>query len=153
MYIAGLTPNPDGRWMTQMARNSTMVEWGFLTQGQHVIHDRDTKFSSIFLETLKAAEVTLITLPPRSPKLNAHAEPWVRSVKEEVLSRLILFGEDALRHALKEYATHYHEERNHQGKGNDLLMPRAQKGGWDTNPIRSREGLGGLLKYYHREAA
>ncbi len=153
VHIAGLTPNPNGAWMTQIARNSTMTEWGFLTPGQHVIHDRDTKFCSTFQETLKEAGVTPITLPPRSPNLNAHAERWVRSVKEEVLSRLILFGEDALRQVLKEYGTHYHQERHHQGKGNELLLPRPRKEGWETNPICSRERLGGLLKYYHREAA
>ncbi len=153
VHIAGITPHPNGPWMTQMARNSTMAEWGFLTPGQHVIHDRDTKFCSAFQETLQAAGITPITLPPRSPNLNAHAERWVRSVKEEVLSRLILFGEGALRQVLNEYGTHYHQERHHQGKGNELLLPRARKEGWDTNPIRSRERLGGLLKYDHREAA
>jgi len=153
VHIAGLTPNPNEAWMTQMARNSTMTEWGFLTPGQHVLHDRDTKFCSTFQEIMKAAGVTPIKLPPRSPNLNAHAERWVRSVKEEVLSRLILFGEDALRKVLKEYGTHYHQERHHQGKGNELLLPRARKEGWGTNPICSRERLGGLLKYYHREAA
>jgi len=54
---------------------------------------------------------------------------------------------------LKEYDTHDHQERNHQGKGNEFLVPRARKVGWDTNPIHSRERLGGLLKYYSREAA
>jgi len=153
VYIAGITPHPNEPWMTQMARNLTMAEWGFLSPGQHLLHDRDSKFCSAFQETVKAAGVTPITLPPRSPNLNAHAERWVRSVKEEVLSRLILFGEDALRQVLKEYDTHYHQERNHQGKGNELLMPRARKEGRNTNPIHSRERLGGLLKYYSREAA
>ena len=153
VHIAGLTPNPNGAWMTQIARNSTMTEWGFLTPGQHVIHDRDTKFCSTFQETIKAAGVKLVKLPPRSPNLNAHAERWVRSVKEEVLSRLILFGEGALRQVLKEYVTHYHQERNHQGKGNGLLMALANRKTLGTNPIRSRERLGGLLKYYNREAA
>jgi len=153
VHIAGITPHPNGPWMTQMARNSTMAEWGFLIPGQHVIHDRDTKFCSAFQETLNAAGITPITLPPRSPNLNAHAERWVRSVKEEVLSRLILFGEGALRQVLNEYGTHYHQERHHQGKGNELLLPHARKEGWETNPMRSRERLGGLLKYYHREAA
>ncbi len=139
--------------MTQMGRNSTMAEWGFLTPGQHVLHDRDTKFCSAFQETIKAGGVILITLPPRSPNLNAHAERWVRSVKEEALSKLILFGEDALRQVLNEYANHYHQERNHQGKSNEILLPRERKEGWDTNPIRARERLGGLLKYYYREAA
>jgi len=110
VHIAGMTPHPNETWIRQMARNSTMVEWGFLTPNQHLLHDRDTKFCSAFRETLKAAGVIPIKLPPRSPNLNAHAERWVRSVKEEVLSRLILFGEGALRHVLKEYNTHYHQE-------------------------------------------
>jgi transposase InsO family protein len=154
VHIAGMTPHPNGPWMTQMARNSTMVEWGFLTPGQHVLHDRDTKFCSTFQETLKAAGVTPLTLPARSPNLNAHAERWVRSVKEEALSKLILFGEGALRKVLKEYATHYHQERNHQGKGNGLLMPLLSSAGHsESKSIRARERLGGLLKYYYREAA
>ena len=62
-----------------------------------------------------------VVLPARSPNLNAHAERWVRSVKEECLSRLILFGEAVLCRALHEYVEHYHQERNHQGKGNVLL--------------------------------
>ncbi len=110
-----------------------MSEWGFLAPGQHLLHDRDTKFCSTLQETLKGAGVTPITLPPCSPNLNAYAERWVRSVKEEVLARLILFGEDALRQALKEYDTHYHQERHHQGKGNALLMLLASRGG--SNPF------------------
>jgi transposase InsO family protein len=153
VHIAGLTPNPNGAWMTQMARNATMTEWGFLIPGQHLLHDRDTKFCSTFQETLKAAGVTPIKLPARSPNLNAHAERWVRSVKEEALSKLILFGEGALRKVLNEYATHYHQERNHQGKGNGLLVPLASAGHSEGQLIRSRERLGGLLKYYYREAA
>ncbi len=153
VHIAGLTPNPNGAWMIQMARNSTMAERGFLTPGQHLIYDRDTKFCSAFQETIKAGGVILIKLPPRSPNLNAHAERWVRSVKEEVLSRLILFGEGALRQVLNEYGAHYHQERNHQGRGNELLMPLASQEALGTTSIRSRERLGGLLKYYYREAA
>ena len=153
VHIAGITPNPDGPWMTQMARNITMVEWGFLTPNQHLLHDRDTKFCSAFRETLKAAGVTPIKLPPRSPNLNAHAERWVRSVKEEALSKLILFGEGALRKVLNEYATHYHQERNHQGRSNELLMPLASRESVGIQSIHTRERLGGLLKYYHREAA
>ena len=153
VHIADMTPHPNETWMTQMARNSTMVEWGFLTPDQYVIHDRDTKFCSAFRETIKAAGVRLVKLPARSPNLNAYAERWVRSVREKVLSRLILFGEGALRQVLKEYGTHYHQERHYQGKGNELLRPRPRKEGWETNPICSRERLGGRLRYYHREAA
>jgi transposase InsO family protein len=153
VHIAGITPHPNETWMTQMAKNSTMAEWGFLTPGQYLIHDRDGKFCPVFQELLKAAGVTLIKLPPRSPNLNAHAERWVRSVKEEVLSRLILFGEDALRQVLKDYDTHYHQERNHQGRDNELLIPLPSQECVETHSIHTRERLGGLLKFYYREAA
>jgi transposase InsO family protein len=94
-----------------------------------------------------------VALPPRSPNLNAYAERWVRSVKEEALSRMLLFGEASLRHVLKEYMDHYHRERNHQGKGNVLLFPPLRLASEDVSPIQCRERLGGLLKYYAREAA
>lgn len=77
----------------------------------------------------------------------------MRSVKEEVLSRLILFAKDALQHVLNKYATRYHQERNHQGKGNELLMPLASQEALGIQSIRIRERLGGLLKFYSREAA
>jgi putative transposase len=94
-----------------------------------------------------------VPLPPRSPNLNAYAERWVRSVKEEALSPLILFGERALRHALAEYVAYYHHERNHQGKGNALLFPTSRAAERRIGPIHCRERLGGLLKYYVRDAA
>ncbi len=92
-------------------------------------------------------------LPPQSPNLNAYAERWVQSVKGECLSQLILFGERALRHALQEYVEHYHHERNHQGKGNSLLFPSGSQDRACEGPVQRRERLGGLLKYYEREAA
>jgi putative transposase len=94
-----------------------------------------------------------VPLPPQSPNLNAYAERWVRSVKAEALSRMILFGEASLRHVLNEYVDHYHHERNHQGKGNVLLFPSSSPAGRDDGPMQCRERLGGLLKYYHRDAA
>ena len=93
-----------------------------------------------------------MALPSRSPNLNAYAERWVRSVKEECLSKVILLGERSLRRALSEYVEHYHAERNHQGKGNILLFPRDRDVRLQV-PVQCRERLGGLLRYYHREAA
>ena len=118
-----------------------------------MIHDRDTKFWAAFKQLLDEAGVTRVPLPPRSPWLNAYAERWIQSVKTEVLSHMILFGERSLRHALSEYIAHYHADRPHQGKGNIILFPSAQ-GEPDGNlPIECRERLGGLLKYYHHKAA
>jgi hypothetical protein len=109
--------------MQQMARNATGETWGFLEQRRYASHDRDTKFCSVFRATLAAGGIKPIPLPARSPNLNAYAERWVRSAKEECLSKLILFGEASLRHALTAFLDHYHQERNRQGKDNLLLSP------------------------------
>ena len=86
--------------------------------------------------------------------LNAYAERWVKSVKEEVLSKLILFGEASLRRSLSAYLVHFHTERNHQGKDDVLLFPVSTTAGKRAEgSVICRERLGGLLKYYHREAA
>jgi putative transposase len=77
----------------------------------------------------------------------------MRSVKEECLSWLILFGEASLCHALAQYVEHVHHERNHQGKGNVLLLPAGSHDTDRQGPIQCRERLGGLLKYYTRKAA
>jgi len=151
--VAGVTPHPDEAWMAQVARNVTMEAWGVLAPGQYLIHDRDTKFCAVFQQIIDAAGVERVVLPPRSPNLNAYAERWVRSVKEECLARVILFGEAALSRTLHEYVEHYHYERNHQGKGNIRLFPAVSRGTEHAGPIQCRERLGGLLKYYEREAA
>jgi hypothetical protein len=85
--------------------------------------DRDTKFCASFRSALATGGVRTIPLPVRSPNLNAFAEQWVRSVKQECLSKVILFGARPLSRVLAEYGRHYHRERNHQGKDNRLLFP------------------------------
>jgi hypothetical protein len=146
--LAGITRHPDQAWMQQMARNATGEAWGFLQQRRYALHDRDTKFCSVFRATLAAGGVKPIQLPARSPNLNAYAERWVRSAKEECLSKLILFGEASLRRALTAFMDHYHQERNHQGKDNLLLFPSAVVEAGPRGAICCRERLGGLLKYY-----
>jgi putative transposase len=153
VHIAGVTPHPTAPWMMQVARNVTMEEWGFLAPGQYLIHDRDGKYCPAFQQLIDAAGIKRVPLPARSPNLNAYAERWVRSIKEECLSRLILFGEASLRHAPTQYVEHFHHERNHQGKGNVLLFPPVSHDAEREGPMQCRERLGGLLKYYEREAA
>jgi len=153
VHVAGVTPHPNEAWMVQVARNVTMEEWGCLSPGQYLIHDRDTKFCPAFQQIIDDTGVERLVLPPRSPNLNAYAERWVRSIKDEALSRIMLFGEDSLRHVLHEYVDYYHHERNHQGKGNVLLFPSTSQKPPMAGPMQCRERLGGLLKYYTREAA
>ena len=93
--------------MQQIARNLTDIDSGALRHQKYLLHDGDTKFCAGFRSILRDGGVEPLRLPPRSPNLNAFAERWVRSVKEECLSRLILFGEASLRRALNEYVAHF----------------------------------------------
>src|SRR5215831_4431486 len=133
--LAGITRHPDQAWMQQMARNATGETWGFLNQPRYALHDRDTKFCSVFRATLAAGRIKPIPLPARSPNLNAYAERWVRSAKQECLLKLILFGEASLRRALTAFMDHYHQERNHKGKDNLLLFP-APAARWPTQLLQ-----------------
>jgi len=154
VWIAGIATSPDSHWMGQMARNVTLADIGFLGGSRYLLHDRDAKFCAAFDGILEAAGIQVVTLPPRSPNLNAHLERWNRSVKEECLSKLILFGESSLRHVLFIFNEPAPTERNHQGKGNVILFPTPpDRVGETAGRICSRERLGGLLKLYHREAA
>jgi putative transposase len=152
--LAGVTRHPDAEWMEQMTRTQTMEDTGFLNHRRYVLHDRDRKYCEGFREVIRAGGIEPIALPARSPNLNAYAERWVRSVKEECLSKLILLGEGSLRRVLSHYEGHYHGERNHQGKDNLLLFPlQTPAVPGKQEQVRCRERLGGLLKYYERKAA
>jgi transposase InsO family protein len=150
--IAGISPQPDGAWMTQTARNLTDAGDGFLVGKKYLIHDRDPLFTREFQETLGAAGVRNVRLPARSPNLNAYAERFVRSIKESCLDRMILFGERSLRRAVQEFVAHCHFQRNHQGFDNQLIFPD-KSDAKASAPIECRQRLGGMLKYYHRQAA
>jgi len=149
--IAGIVPEPDGRWMEQAARNLTDAFDGFLRGKRYLIHDRSPLFTSGFAEILKTAGVKVVKLPPMSPDLNPHAERFVRSIKSECLAKMISFGENHLRRAIEQFVAHYHGERNHQGLGNELIVAEGSAGKKEGE-IRCRERLGGLLRYYHRAA-
>ncbi len=150
--IADATPNPNGAFMMQTARNLTDEFDGFLRNHRYLIMDRDTKFSEAFRDALEREGVEPVRCPPRAPTCNAYAVRFVRSIKEECLERMILLGERSLRCALAEYSTHYLQERNHQGVDNQLLEP-SNVVAFSTEPVQRRERLGGMLNYYHREAA
>src|SRR5712691_583164 len=129
-------PRPFGR------RDASRVEWPatartsndfcpdailarhrFLMGKRFLIHDRDPRFTLAFRETLTAAGVHVVRVPPRSPNLNAYAERFVRTIKESCLDRIIFVGEGSLWRAVREFIEHYHHERNHQGLGNQLILP------------------------------
>ncbi len=103
-----------------------MDDWGFLENYRYLIRDRNTKFTDSSSTIIKSSRVAPLKLPARSSNLNALAERWVRPVKEETLSKLILIGKASLQRLLGEYLTHSLYERYQQGKGNVLLFPSSQ---------------------------
>ena len=115
MEIGGLARQANGLWMSQVARNLSDAAQGFLVGKRYLIQDRDPLFTTEFLETLGTSGVKSVKLPPRSPNLNAHAERFIRTIKESCLERMILFGEGSLRKALHEFVAHYHHERTTKG--------------------------------------
>ena len=92
---AGLASTANGLWMSQIGRRVTDAVDGILNGKRYLIHDRDPLFTAEFLTLLAGVGVESVKLPPRSPNWNAHAERFVRSIKESCLDRLILFGEQS----------------------------------------------------------
>jgi putative transposase len=150
--IGGIASRANGLWMTQIARNLTDGVDGFFKGKRYLIHDRDPLYAREFLTMLAEAGIESVKLPPRSPNLNAYAERFVKTIKESCVERMILFGEDSLRNAVRQFLEHYHGERNHQGLRNALIVP-IKTAGESTGAVQCRERLGGLLKYYYLDAA
>jgi transposase InsO family protein len=117
----------------------------------HLIIDRDTKYGDGFRHTLESAGVNIVLCPPRVPQCNAYTERFVRSIKEECLSRLIFLSEHHLRTTIATFADYYRHRRNHQGIENKLIEPPPSFP--EAGRIRCRNELGGMLNYYYREAA
>ena len=145
VHIAGITTNPTDWFMGQ----ATLGSLDFLKRVRFMIHDRDTKYSLRFQIVLEDAGIKPIKTPYQAPNANAFAERFVRSINEECLNRMILFGEGHLRRAIDEYLKHYHRERNHQGLGNRLIVPGDAN---EAGEIVCNERLGGMLKFYSRAA-
>lgn len=137
--------------MSQIARNLTDLESGFLESKRFLIHDRDPLFTEQFGTILVGPGVRTVRLPARSPNLNAYAEGFVRSIKSECIAQIVPLGERHLRRSISEYVEHYHGERNHQGLGNELIERLDQSPASD-GPVECRKRLGGVLRYYRRAA-
>jgi len=152
VHVAGITEHPSNNWMRRIAYNLTDHEDGFLKNCKYLIHDRDFLFmNSGFRDVLKNEGVKCIATARKAPNMNAFAERWVKSIKGDCLRKLMLFREESLRYAIKQYVTHYNEERAHQGIDNLLIEPNFDRS--STGRVISKKRLGGLLQHYHRKAA
>jgi len=150
VHVAGSTPYPDEAFVLQAVRDLANAIDGILVEGCVLICDRDRKWSRGVLEFVEHEGVRIIRTPFRAPNCNAYAERFVRSIKEECLERVIVFGERHLRRTIAEFVAHYHAERNHQGIGNELIDPLERADG--QGRVRRRQRIGGILNYYYRAA-
>ena len=150
VQILGSTPHPNALVMQQMARTLVFADDGPLVRHRVLICARDATWSRTVREHLEQAGLRVVQTPYRAPNANAHAERFVRSIREECLDRLVPLGEQHLRRAIAEYVAHYEAERPHQGRGNTLLRPAPLAP--PMGRIRRRPRLGGLLNYYARAA-
>src|SRR6266478_8187463 len=144
VHVAGITTHPTAAFMQQCARQLTDPFDGFIVGKRYLIHDGDTKFTQAFDGLLKDSGVESLLLPPRSPNLNAHCERFVRSIKEEALTQMVMLGERALSYAIQQSLAHYHHERNHQGLDNQLIAPEPEHND-QGGAVMRRDRLGGLL--------
>jgi transposase InsO family protein len=151
VHLAGCTAHPTGEWVTQQARQMTWELQDRELPMRYLIRDHDTKFTTAFDTVFEAEGIEIVDIPYRAPNANAHAERWVRTVREDCLDQVIILNERHLRRTLREYVTYYNTRRPHQGLDLDSptgLVPTPTHG-----PIRYRQVLGGILRDYYREVA
>ena len=111
MHILGVTANPDGRWSTQQIRSLPMDLGDRAADFRYLVRDRAGQFTEAFDTVLADAGIEAVTIPPRSPRANAHAERFVLTARTEVTDRMLIFGQRHLRTILDEYAAHYNGPR------------------------------------------
>jgi putative transposase len=152
--LAGITTNPDGRWVAQQGRNLLMQLDDDGIRPQFVIRDRDSKFSRDFDEVFRSEGIRVIKAPVRAQKARAHAERWVGSVRRECLDRLLILGRRHLQHVLDAYVRHYNEHRPHRALGQRPPLSGEQPLAdvIDLDRLRRRDLLGGLIHEYQLAA-
>ena len=157
--LAGITANPDGRWVTQQARNLLMQLDDDRVRPRFLVRDRDSKFARDFDEVFRAEGIRVIKAPVRAPLARAHAERWVGSVRHECLDRLLIVGRRHLHHVLAIYTRHYNEHRPHRSLGQ--VPPLAPTAAHEQHVaaevllldrLRRRDRLGGLIHEYELAA-
>jgi putative transposase len=153
VHILGVTAHPTGAWLTQLARNLCMDLDDAGRRFRFLIRDRDAKFAAAFDAVFTAIDVCVIKTPIRAPRANAIAEPFVGSVRRELLDRILIINQRHAATVLGEYQHHYNSHRPHRTLGQAApLRPLPQRTTSETNAVRRRDRLGGLLHEYQQVA-
>jgi len=155
--IAGMTCQPNGSWVEQQARNLTMELAERGEKATYLLKDGDTKFTERFDEIFRSEDIKVKRLPFASPNLNAFAERFVQSIKQECLDQFVVFGERHLEYLVREFENYYNTVRPHQGLGNRTIhgpsIAPLAPGLLNAAEIECESRLGGGLRHYYRKAA
>jgi putative transposase len=149
------TPNPDGAWVAQRARNLVMQFGERELPFRLLIHDRDRKFSRAFDEVFRSEGIEVIRTPVQAPNANANAERWVRTIRSDCLDRIPILGRRHLERVLGVYTKHYNRHRPHRAL---RLAPPDGNSPADNDhtrtaaAVRRHDLLGGLIHEYDRAA-
>ena len=153
VHILGVTANPTGAWLTQLARNLLMdlddANRGF----RFLIRDRDRKFTAAFDAVFTATDVKMITTPARAPRANAIAERYVGTIRRELLDRLLIINQRHAAAVLHESERHYNGHRPHRTLGQAApSRPLPRHATTEIHKIQRRDRLGGLIHDYQQVA-
>ena len=152
VHILGVTATPDGPWTLQQARNLFMDPGERTERIRNLNRDRGGQFTTSFDVVLADTGITVCKIPPHSPRANAYAARFVRTVRAEVTDRILIAGERHLHRTLDRYARHYNGRRPHRSL--QLQPPRCDRPVIDLTleRIKRRPVLGGLINEYERAA-
>lgn len=155
LHIAGVTAHPTGAWTTQQARNLA-VELGVRVESlRFLLRDRDAKYTKPFDAVFAADSIEVVQTAPRAPRMNAHCERVIGTLRREALDHLLIWNEAHARQVLNTYARHYNGHRPHQARGQFPPLAREHTAPM-TAPtphrlLRTRV-LGGVINEYRYAA-
>lgn len=152
VHRLGVTANPNGLWVTQVARSfaSDLEESG--CRFRFLIRDRDTKFTSNFDTVLTSIGIETVRTPVASPRANAFAERFVRTVRNDCLDHLLVVSQRHLEAVITEYIRHYNEARPHRSLQLDQPLSRPASSATPDGEVICRDVLGGIIHEYGRAA-
>ncbi|MCQ4084821.1 integrase core domain-containing protein [Streptomyces sp. RB6PN25] len=148
VHILGVTAHPTAAWGTQLARY-LLADLGDRASGfRYLLRDRGSRYTQAFDAVFTAEDISILKSAPQVPKMNAHAERFIRTARSESTDRLLIYNKWHARRVLAEYAQHYNTGRPHRA-----LDLRAPADATDIVPfpaqrIQRHDILNGLIHEY-----